>query len=634
MPGFVTAMSNSVGRFITSLLAKVLFGILIVAFGAWGIADMLKRSPEKQAVIGVGDVEVSSLQVKRAFVSELRRMRQQFGPQLTAADAAKYGVFDQVLSQMASRALLDAAAAKMNVGVSDAAIQELIAGTPAFQNEDGQFNRDRFRRVLENSGYREADYLSMARGDMVRSRVLDSVREPVTVPNILAETLLRYEGERRVAEIFTVPADAMPLPQDPGDEVLTAYQKDHASAYTAPEYRKLAVLAIRPDDVKDHVAVSEDELHDYYTHHASDFTQPETRHLRQILVKDEAAAAKAAAALKEGRAADVVAKEEKAVLTDIGWVERDRLLASLAAPAFAAAKGDVLPPLKTPLGWHVVLVEDIRPARTLDFAESRAKVAEAARSEQLLGAIYRLSTALEDSLAAGATLEEAARLNKLSLVVVNATDAEGKSPDGKPVPGLPATTEIVRAGFAQDAGNQSTLMEYEGEPGGYFVVRTDAVTPAALKPFAQVRGDLLAAWRAGKRHEAAVEKAKTLADDFAKAKDATAFAKAHGVKIETTQPFFRSGGAHGLPRDLVKAVFAMEPGQTGSAANPEGAVVARLSGIKPVDLTAFAQVLEKGKQQLRAALGDAMMAPFTTQLTETFPMRQFRSVDSLVREIN
>ncbi len=113
MPGSFTAMSNSVGRLFTSLLAKILFGILIVAFGAWGIADMLRRSPETQAVIGVGDVEVSSRQVKRAFVAELRRLRQQFGPQLTAAEAAKYGVFDQVLSQLASRALLDAAAAKM-----------------------------------------------------------------------------------------------------------------------------------------------------------------------------------------------------------------------------------------------------------------------------------------------------------------------------------------------------------------------------------------------------------------------------------------------------------------------------------------------------------------------------------------
>jgi peptidyl-prolyl cis-trans isomerase D len=627
-------MSNSVGHFFTSLLAKILFGILILAFGAWGVADMLKRSPEKQAVIGVGDVEVSSRQVKRAFVSELRRLRQQFGSQLTAADAAKFGVFDQVLSQMASRALLDAAASRMNVGVSDAAIQELIVGNNVFQGEDGRFSRERFRRVLENSGYSENDFLFMTRHDMVRGRLLDSVREPVTVPEILATTLLRYEAERRIAEVFAVTADAMPQPQDPGDEVLTAYQKDHAAEYTAPEIRRLTVLAIRPDDVRDQISVSEDDLHDYFERHSGDFVRPETRHLRQILVKDEAAAAQVSAALKEGRAADAVAKEAKSTLTDLGWVAREGILSALGEPAFAATKGEVLPPLKTPLGWHVVVVEDIRPARALDFAEAKPKAAEAARAERMLAAIYRLSTALEDSLAAGASLEEAARLNKLSVVTVDATDAEGKTPGGDPVEGLPATAEIVRAGFAQETGNQSSLMEYEGEPGGYFVVRTDATTPAALKPFARVRGDLLAAWRNEQRHQAAREKAKALAADFATAKDAAAFAKAHGVKIETTQPFFRSGGARGLPRDLVKSIFALDPGQAGSAATPEGAMVARLTEVRPADLAEFAGAMEQGKRQLRAALGDALMVPFTTQLTDAFPIRQFRSVESLMREIN
>ncbi len=632
MPGSFTAMSHSVGRLFTSLLAKILFGILIVAFGAWGIADMLRRSPESQAVIGVGDVEVSSRQVKRAFVTELRRLRQQFGPQLTAAEAAKYGVFDQVLSQLASRALLDAAAAKMNVGVSDAAIQELIVGNAAFLGEDGRFSRERFRRVLENSGYTEVDFLGMMRGDTVRRRILDSVREPVTVPRILADTLLRFEGERRVAQVFAVPAASMPLPRDPGDEVLTAYQKDHATEYTAPETRALTVLPIRPEDVK--VAVDEAALREHFDRHAAEYAQPESRKLRQILVKDEAAAARVAAALKEGRAADAVAREAQSSVTDLGWVAREGLLPALADPAFAAAKGDVLPPLKTPIGWHVVTVEDIRPVQAPDFAAARPKVVEAVRAEQTLAAIYRLSTALEDALAAGASLEEAARLNGLSVIAVPATDAEGKTPAGQPVAGLPAVAEIVRAGFAQDAGNQSSLLEYEGEPGGYFVVRTEAVTPAALKPFAQVRAELLDSWNAEKRREAAVEKAKTLAAAFAEAKDAAAFAKAHGVKIETTPPFFRSGGARGLPRDLVKALFAAEPGQTGSAATPEGAMAARLIEVRPVDPTEFADALEQGNRQLRAALGDALMAPFSTHLADPFAMRQFRSVDSLVREIN
>ena len=55
----------------------------------------------------------------------------------------------------------------------------------------------------------------------------------------------------------------------------------------------------------------------------------------------------------------------------------------------------------------------------------RPKLVEAVRSEEVLGALYRLSTTVEDTLAAGATLEEAAKTNKLSIHVLDGVDAEG-----------------------------------------------------------------------------------------------------------------------------------------------------------------------------------------------------------------
>lgn len=625
-------MSKSVGQLFTSFLAKILFGVLIVAFGAWGIADMLRSSPDHQAVIKVGDVEVSGAQVKRGFVTELRRLRDRFGPQLTATDAQKFGVFDQVLSQMASRALLDAAAQDMNVGISDEAVQKLITGNAAFQDQSGRFSPDRFQRVLASNGYREADFLVATRGDMTRQRILESVRGPVVAPDILVDTLIRYEGERRIALEFPVKAAAMPVPADPGDDVLKDYQKNHAAAYTAPETRKLTVMPLRPEDVASKISVSDDALKAYFDQHAGEFAKPEERKLSQILLKDEAAATKAAAALREGRAPTTVAKDVGGTLTDLGWVVRDGLLSVLGDPAFAAKKGEVLSPLKTPLGWHVVIVQDTHPKKDADFASVHDKVEHAVKSEQVLSTLYNLSTAVEDNLAAGSTLEETAKLNGLSLHTVDNVTADGKLADGSAPKGFPAVSEVIKEGFAQDAQTVSPMMEYEGEPGGYFVVRTDAVTPAALKPFADVRADILAAWRGEQQQTAAIAKAKELATAFAEAKDADAFAKAHGVKLETTPPLFRSVPGN-LPRELVARLFTLEPGQTASAAAPEGAIVARLKEIQPVDPKDFASTIAQGKRKLRAALGDSLMGPFTAELADSFKMKQMRSVDSLVQEL-
>lgn len=626
-------MSNSVAHFFTSLFAKILFGILIVAFGAWGVADMLRRSPAKQAVITVGDSEISTLETKRAFVNELRRLRQNFGPQLTATEAEKFGVFDQVLSQLVSRTLLEAAAKKMNVGAGDAAIQALLRDNPAFKGEDGNFSLDRFKLVLANNGYHEKDFIQMVRSDLTRQRILDSVRKPVVVPNILAETLLRYEAERRVFETFTVRAADQPVPAAPADDVLEAFQKAHAADYTAPEYRKLTILMIRPDDVKSRITLTDEDLQTYFDQHASDFAEPEKRKLRQVLLKDEAAAQKVAAAIREGRAVDAAAKDAGAAVTDLGWVGRDGLMDALARPVFDAKKGAVLDPLKTALGWHVFVVEDVRAATTPTLAAVHDKLVEAARADRILNAVYQLSTTVEDAIAAGASLEDAAKSNGLATVGVE-TDAKGEGLDGKAAKDLPAIPEILKTAFAQDAGTQSGVVEYEGEPGGYFVSRTDAATPAALRPFATVKDKVLAAWRHDQQQQAAAAKAKSLADAFAETKDAAGFAKTNHVAIDTGKPIYRSGASAGLPRDLVHALFAADPGQTATAATDDGVMVGRLQSIVPVDLAAFASTLEQGKRSLGQTLGDSLMVPFSAQLTETFEIRQFRSVQSLVQELN
>jgi peptidyl-prolyl cis-trans isomerase D len=620
-------MSNSVGRFFSTLMAKILFAVLIVAFGAWGVADMLRTNPNREAVISVGEVDVTTLQAKRAFMRELQNLRQSFGPQLTVEDAAKFGVFNNVLSQLASRALLDAAAKDINVGVSDNAMQHLIMSNSAFLDETGKFSRDRFRRVLEQNGYNEVDFLAMTRNDLTRQRLIDSVTGPVVAPQILVDTLLRYEGEQRTVDYFTVAASDMPQPKDPGDEALKAYQNDNAARYTAPETRKLTVLLITPEAVGKALTFTEDDLKAYYEEHTNLFSVQETRNLSQILSKSKEDAEKVAKALKEGRALKTVAAEQKATLTNLGWVTHNSLLASISNPAFAAEKGAVLPPIQTPLGWHVFKVVDIRPASTKPFAEAKADVEKALRSDKIMTAIYDKSIAVEDAVSSGATLEEAAKLQGLKALSLPAVTANGQSN-----PDVPAIQTVAKAGYEQNEGEQSTLMEYEGEPGGYFIVRTDKITPSALKPFDSIRKDLLATWRGEQQQEEAVKKAADLAKTFAEAKSDKAFAKANKVTVKTSAPMYRSSQAE-LPQPLVKAIFDAKIGNADSAATADGAIVARLKEIKPVNLDDFKETLAEGKRQLRGSLGNIVMSPFTQQLTETFDMRQGRSVESLVQEL-
>lgn len=43
---------------------------------------------------------------------------------------------------------------------------------------------------------------------------------------------------------------------------------------------------------------------------------------------------------------------------DLGWFGRGAMVPAFENAAFAAAKGDVVGPVKTEFGWHIILVKD------------------------------------------------------------------------------------------------------------------------------------------------------------------------------------------------------------------------------------------------------------------------------------
>lgn len=59
---------------------------------------------------------------------------------------------------------------------------------------------------------------------------------------------------------------------------------------------------------------------------------------------------------------------------DLGWVERGQLAGALEDAIFSATLGEVLGPVESTFGWHVLAVEALRPAGTRSFASCRGEI--------------------------------------------------------------------------------------------------------------------------------------------------------------------------------------------------------------------------------------------------------------------
>ncbi|HXQ64980.1 MAG TPA: peptidyl-prolyl cis-trans isomerase [Alphaproteobacteria bacterium] len=618
---------------VARIIVSVMFGMLILSFAIWGIGDIFRRGIRTQYVAEVGSQRIMPQEFQDQYRRELRRLQTMLQTEVTAERARELGLPQRVLREMISRVLFDLAARDAGVAVSDAVVRQTIFDNVSFRNAEGKFDRGIFQTLLNNAGYSEERFVALTRQDLVRSQVTEAITAGGAVPQVMLDDLYRYRNERRTAETVLVSAGAMTDIPTPSEADLEAYHKDHAEAFTAPEYRAVTAVMMTPDDLAPRMAVSEDKLKDEYEAHLADFTIPEQRMLRQIILKDEAGAKDAAARIAKGESFDKVADEltGKPPL-DLGTVKQaDVPMPELAAAAFQTPEGGVTEPVQTPLGWHIAQVLKIIAGHTESFEEAKGKLTHELQLREASNAIYDLGNKLQDALGGGASLEEAAKKLDLKVVKITAVDGKGLSPEGKPVAGLPQGPKFLATAFSTEPGRDSDLRE--DDQGGFFLLHVDNVVPSQLRPLADVRDKVLAGWQADARRKAAAKAAQAMVEKAQTGADLAALAKESGTSVSTTAAFTRTGqgASPALPPELVASLFAAKIGDVVSSPSPQGAVVAKLASVLPADAKADAAGVHQFEDQLRGTLDADLLNAFTDALRERYGVEiDERVVSSLV----
>ncbi|HSR72857.1 MAG TPA: SurA N-terminal domain-containing protein, partial [Kiloniellales bacterium] len=187
----------------------ILFGLLIIAFGIWGIGDIFRGGGRAQAVAEVGDSRILQQEFQRALAREMNRLSNRLGTRLDLEQARSFGLVDQVLSNLITQTLLETEARRLGLVVTESQLIDAIQSEPAFRNEQGQFDRSRLSQALLTSGLSEAEFLTSLRQDTMTSQMVGAVSAAATAPRELAEALYRYREERRVARYLLVPNESI-----------------------------------------------------------------------------------------------------------------------------------------------------------------------------------------------------------------------------------------------------------------------------------------------------------------------------------------------------------------------------------------------------------------------------------------
>lgn len=575
----------------SNLVVKIILGLLVISFGAWGVGDMLKFRSGDLPVAEIGSREITRGELEDEVRREIARLNPQFGNQLTPDTARMLGLPRSILGRMINQSLLLKEADGLDVAVSDNLVRDQVHANPMFRSNlgAGGFDREKFQSVLYRVGMTEGQYIAELRKEIARAQLTDSVETGVVAPDVFADLVYRFREEQRVAETLFVNDSAAQLASQPTDDDLKAYYKDHPAPFTAPEYRAITLAVLHASDLADPAAVTEEQIKKAFEDHADTLGVPEKRKLQQMFLPDKATADKARAAIMEGHDFLAVAKDMAGMDADgvnLGEVTKSDVLEEIAKAAFSAPAGAITDPLPGPggAGFYLVKVVSVTPGHQPKLEDVKDQLRQRVAKEKSIDALYALVNKLEDEMGKTGSLDEAARTLNIKTVKIAGLDRAGKTPDGKPAAGLPEGDEpIITTAFDTESGTDSTIRELGDS--AFFALHVDGVTAPALRPFDSVKDKVKEAVLAERRRDATLAFAKQIAERLKHGEDAQAVAKDTGAAYAETKPVKRyySAKVAGIPNQLLQDIFGLKDKDAAVTRGEIGYYISRVKQVIPAD---------------------------------------------------
>jgi peptidyl-prolyl cis-trans isomerase D len=557
-------MLNEFRSAASGFAAKILLALLVLSFGIWGVGDMVRHPGSTRTVATVGGTPIYVEYYQAALRREIETLQKSLGEQATPELIKEFHPEKRALQTLIHQTLLKQEAQSIGVIPSDADVVKRIRSTPNFQT-GGKFDKNLLETVLKNNHMSEKNYVERLRQDLATGLIINTMSVSLPVTDIAVKTWYEARDEQRGATLYILGEQLAGAAATPKTGELEDYFAKHAASFTAPEYRSVSYVTVKPEDARNKINVSEEALLAAYKDRIDEFKRPERRDVDQLLFASEADAKKASDDITGGKTFDEVAKT--APITNkgsvsLGKVEHDRILDSAADDVFALPQGGVTKPIQSAFGWHIFRVKSIEAPSTAPLSDVRAMLEKDVKAQMQEDAQNSYTNKLEDALAGGATLPEVAKEFNLTLQTVGPILRSGKSPSGAAVK-LPELDKFLDTAFATQEKSESPLIGSKN--GVYYILRVDSVTPERNRSLDEVRASVTEAWQRDMRSARLSDIATTIASKFADKKSRDAAIAQYHLSPAFTGALKRSSekaGAIALPQPLVADIFKRAPGDS------------------------------------------------------------------------
>ncbi len=561
------------------MTAIIFIGLVIFGWGAGMTGRSSKKNLDANVAGKVGDYNITYPAYRRAIESEYEQAYRE-GRAISEAESEL--ISDKTWYILVNQHLADKQFKLKGIGeLTPEEIYEslrrdppdAIKRLPAFQ-QDGMFSKQLFEQYLGNP---QVDWLPVER--LIRNKLpYDKLRQIVDASAFVtdAEAMAEFEFRNsQLAASFIVidPFSVENVSVDTSEAAVKSYYDAHKEDYRREEsaiinYAKLPFIPTKGDSLEAK-ALAESLI--VRIDNGEDFDDIAANYSNDPGSKDKGG--------------------------ELGWIQSGQMIKEFEDAAFAADSGDIVGPVLTQFGYHIIRVEG--------KDSSRVKVAHI-----LISIDPSMDT--EDSvsnLAADMVSEVEDGKDFFEFANAKGIDSVGRSnPISKedPIPGVGFLERVRKMLFHGDEGSiERFAVRYRDRPivEGQTVVQLVRHIDAGIPPLDEIHDDIIADMIKSAREEAALEiakKAKSLIDAGA---DMASAAEQVGGVFDTTGTFSMNSWVKNVGNDPIfigKAAALGQPNRISSAFIGESgkAYVVRLDRYTPANPADFANLKLAIKNEL------------------------------------
>ncbi|MGC8702952.1 MAG: SurA N-terminal domain-containing protein [Thiomonas sp.] len=388
----------------SKLMQIVLFVLIFPSFVLFGIQGYSSFEGKQNAAAKVDGQVISMEQLDAANREEIARLQSMLGSSVDIKQLDTPQQKLRTLDGLVRQRLLQLEARREHLAVTDAQVQQAILQIPqvaALRKPDGSFDVQAYRSLIAAQGMTTAQFEAQVREQLILQQVLGGVAGSVIDSQALATAAAKAAAQQREVRLALFkPSDYVNQVQVTPAEV-EAFYKNNTARFQKPEEANIQYVVLSADALAAGVQITPEQARAYYDANLAKFSSPAERRASHILITVPSDATPAQASAAKAKAEAIARQVEANPATfaelarkdsqdpgsadkggDLGYFTAGAMVKPFSDAVFGMTKiGEIVGPIKTQFGYHIIELTGIKPSRQQPFDAVKADIEKQLQQE-------------------------------------------------------------------------------------------------------------------------------------------------------------------------------------------------------------------------------------------------------------